>query len=366
MNVFNELCSLLELTNMVVDYIIVGQGICGTMLSYSLLKAGKTVVVIDEPRPHTASKVASGVINPVTGRRIVRTWEIETIMPFAVAVYRAFEKELNTSLIRQTNILDFHPTPQMMLAFKERLPEEQEYLRIPDEIEGLRSFFQFDFGVGEINPCWLIDLNRLLKEWRKKLQQQSILLEQKFDWKDCTIKASEVQYQHITAKSIICCEGAAGFQNPYFHLLPYAPNKGQAIIAAIEELPATNIYKQGINLVPWQDGLWWIGSTYEWDFTDLNPSEAFRMKTEEQLKHWLKLPYQILDHVAAERPANMERRPFVGFHPLHPSVGVFNGMGTKGCSLAPYFAHEFAQFLTEGKPITSAADVTRFTRILSR
>lgn len=351
---------------MVVDYIIVGQGICGTMLSHSLLKAGKTILVIDEPRPYTASKVASGVINPVTGRRIVRTWEIEKIMPFAVAVYRAFEKELNTSLIRQTNILDFHPTPQMMLAFKERLPEEQEYLRIPDEIEELRSFFQFDFGVGEINPCWLIDMNRLLKEWRKKLQQKSILLEQRFDWKDCTIKASEVQYQHITAKSIICCEGAAGFQNPYFHLLPYAPNKGQAIIAAIEGLPATHIYKQGINLVPWQDGLWWIGSTYEWDFTDLNPSEAFRMKTEEQLKHWLKLPYQILDHMAAERPANMERRPFVGLHPLHPSVGVFNGMGTKGCSLAPYFAHEFAQYLTEGKAMTPAADVTRFTRILSR
>jgi len=70
--------------------------------------------------------------------------------------------------------------------------------------------------------------------------------------------------------------------------------------------------------------------------------------------------------MAAERPANMERRPFVGLHPLHPSVGVFNGMGTKGCSLAPYFAHEFAQYLAEGKAMTPAADVTRFTRILSR
>jgi len=47
-------------------------------------------------------------------------------------------------------------------------------------------------------------------------------------------------------------------------------------------------------------------------------------------------------------------------------VGVFNGMGTKGCSLAPYFAHEFAQYLAEGKAMTPAADVTRFTRILSR
>lgn len=366
MALFSELCSTFYQTCMVVDYIIVGQGICGTMLSHRLLKLGKTVVVIDEARSFTASKVASGVINPVTGRRIVRTWEIEKIMPFAVEVYREFEKDLNTSLTRQTNILDFHPTPQMMLAFKERLPEEKEYLRIPDKVEELRSFFQFDFGVGEINPCWLIDLNLLLKEWRKKIKQESILLEQRFDWKECIIKETEVQYQNITAKAIICCEGAAGFQNPYFHLLPYAPNKGQAIIAVIEGLPATNIYKQGINLVPWQDGLWWIGSTYEWDFTDLNPSEIFRTKTEEQLKHWLKLPYRIIDHIASERPANMERRPFVGMHPIQKSIGLFNGMGTKGCSLAPYFAHEFAEFLVYDKEITPAVNVARFSRILSR
>lgn len=351
---------------MVVDYIIVGQGICGTMLSHSLLKSGKTVVVVDEQLPNTASKIASGVINPVTGRRIVRTWEIEKIMPFAVNTYRALEQELNISLIRQTNILDFHPTPQMMLAFKERLPEEKEYLRVPDHTEQLKSFFNFDFGVGEINPCWLIDLNLLLSAWRKILCSTNCLLEQRFDWKDCVVQKNTVQYAGITATAIICCEGATGFQNPYFQLLPYAPNKGQAIIAAINGLPATHIYKQGINLVPWQEGLWWIGSTYEWNFTDLNPSAAFRNKTEEQLNHWLKLPYKIMDHLAAERPANMERRPFVGLHPIHPSIGLFNGMGTKGCSLAPYFADAFTRYLVSGEALTPAVDIRRFTRILSR
>ena len=120
---------------MTIDYLIIGQGICGTMLSWNLLRAGKTVMVVDEDKPYTASKVASGVINPVTGRRIVRTWEIDTIMPFAVAAYQELEKELGASLIRQCNILDFHPTPQMMLAFKERLPEETTYLRIPEQLD---------------------------------------------------------------------------------------------------------------------------------------------------------------------------------------------------------------------------------------
>jgi len=61
---------------MEIDYLIIGQGICGTFLSWYLRKAGISFIVIDEPRPDTASRVAAGIINPVTGRRIVKTWLI--------------------------------------------------------------------------------------------------------------------------------------------------------------------------------------------------------------------------------------------------------------------------------------------------
>jgi len=59
---------------MQVDVLIIGQGICGTMLSWWLEKAGMSYVVADDPKPDSASRVAAGVINPVTGRRMVKTW----------------------------------------------------------------------------------------------------------------------------------------------------------------------------------------------------------------------------------------------------------------------------------------------------
>ena len=77
-----------------IDYIIVGQGICGTLLSYFLKREEKNILVVDEPKPNSASKVASGVINPITGRRLVRSWMIEDVMPFAVDVYKQLEVEL--------------------------------------------------------------------------------------------------------------------------------------------------------------------------------------------------------------------------------------------------------------------------------
>ena len=352
---------------MKVDCIIVGQGVSGSFLSWYLIKAGKKVVVIDGSQPYSASKVASGVINPVTGRRIVSTWMIETLLPFALEAYTEFGKNLGASIISQKNILDFHPTPQMKLAFDKRQPVESKYLRYPENEKQYKQYFDYPFGAGEINTCYLIDLNLLLSGWRNKLKEQGNLLEEVFDVNELSFSDTRfVRYKNISAEKTIFCDGTKGFDSPYFNLLPYAKNKGEVVIVEIKGLPRTNIYKHGLSLVPWKNDLWWVGSTYEWNFKDLLPSVAFRKNVEQLLRHWIKLPFEIVDHIASERPANLERRPFVGFHPKYLNIGILNGMGTKGCSLAPYFAHQLVQNILNNEPINPLADVKRFTKILSK
>jgi glycine/D-amino acid oxidase-like deaminating enzyme len=347
-----------------VDFLIIGQGLCGTFLSWNLLKAGKTILVIDESQPYSATKVASGVINPVTGRRIVRTWRIEELLPFALEAYSQLGNELNAELIKETTILDFHPSLQMKEAFDKRLSEGEEYLQIPHDADSWKRYFNFHFGVGAINPCLLLNLNTMLSSWRQKLKDENNLLEDSFLWEDCKVYQDYIDYKNITAKKVICCDGVASFNNPYFKNLPYAKIKGEAVIASIPELLTQDIYKQGINIVPWNEELFWIGSSYEWSYDNINPSTSFRKRVEDQLKYWLKLPYVITDHLASERPATIERRPFVGLHPHFPSVAILNGMGTKGCSLAPFFAKQLTELLTEDKPIYAEADVRRFQKIL--
>jgi len=352
---------------MEIDYIILGQGICGTFLSHELLKLGKKLIVIDEAQNFTASKVASGVINPVTGRRIVKTWMIDELLPFALDAYTSFGNELNTKLIRECNVLDFHPTPQMKDAFAERMKEDAEYLSTTDETQW-QQYFRFHYGIGEINTCLLIDLQILLSEWRKKILKENILVEEKFDFSQLTIHDSRftISYKNISAKKILCCEGVAGFDNPFFKMLPYVRTKGEALIVEIKDLPRTNIYKQGISIVPWKENLFWVGSSYEWNYTSTDPTEIFRKKTEQQLSYLLKLSFKTVDHLSSERPANVERRPFVGLHPIHSSIGIFNGMGTKGCSLAPYFAKQLAEHLVNDFPLDPLVDVKRFERVLKR
>jgi glycine/D-amino acid oxidase-like deaminating enzyme len=351
---------------MQVDYLIIGQGLCGTWLSYYLQKAGRSFVIIDQPQPFSASALAAGIVNPVTGRRIVKTWMIDELLPYVQQRYQEIGNSLQIECISQRNIIDFFPTPQMKLAFDERFAADTGYLSRPADQNQWYTHFNYDFGVGEIQPCYLVNLSLLLPQYRKQLEQRHQIRSELFDVEQLSLTNTSIRYQDIEADKIIFCDGTGGNSNPYFKNLPFAPNKGEILLVQIPGLPATKIYKKGINLVPWKEDVFWMGSSYEWAFTDAQPSDLFRKKSEIVLKEWLRIPFTIIDHLAAVRPATLERRPFAGLHPQYPQIGILNGMGTKGCSLAPYFAEQMVNHLLDGQPLHPEASISRFKRILGR
>lgn len=346
------------------EFIIIGQGISGTFLTWYLEKAGRTFIVIDDNDTQSASRVAAGVINPVTGRRIVKTWMIETLVEFAQNAYAEIGERLGVKAIERKNIIDFFPSAQMLNAFLERHAEDQLYLSMPVDHSNFHSFFNYDFGYGTIAPCFAVQLQTLLSAWRSCLLRKNILLEERFDENNLSVNTDHVKYNSITAGKIIFCNGTGASGSRWFKNLPFALNKGEALVVRIPGLPTGNIYKKGLTLVPLENDLFWTGSSYEWEFADTRPSALFFERTTKHLGHWLKLPFSVEAHVAAVRPATVERRPFIGMHPHHPLVGIFNGMGTKGCSLAPYFADQFVAHLTKNTPLLPEVNVNRFTRIL--
>lgn len=352
---------------MVVDYLIIGQGISGTWLSYYLLQEGRSVLVIDQDRPNAPSRIAAGIINPVTGRRHVTVWMAETILPFAKKAYEQIGQALGITAISQKTIIDFFPSAQMRLSFVQRTEEDNTYVQLPAGENNFRNQFQYEFGYGKIEPACTAHLETLLPAWKNHLQQQGLLLEEEFSVPDLQVFADSVKYKGITAGKLIFCEGSAGHQNPWFDRLPFAPNKGELLQLHIPGLHPGCIYKKGLMLAPLATpGQWWIGSNYAWEFEDDQPTPEFRQQTEALLRSWLKVPFTITGHLAGIRPATLERRPFAGLHPQHPALGILNGMGTKGCSLAPYFASRLTRHLLYNEPIEPEADIKRFTRLLSR
>jgi glycine/D-amino acid oxidase-like deaminating enzyme len=350
---------------MQVDYLIIGQGISGTFFTFYLEKEKKSFLVIDNKLKNAPSRIAAGIINPVTGRRLVTVWKADEIIPFAVDAYGQIGAELGITAISQKNIIDFFPNPFMREGFVKRVEESDQYVHLYSNTDPFSSQFNFEFGAGEIRPAYIAHIESVLPAWRDRLERSGQLITDEFEINLLQVNNNGVRYKDIDAGRIIFCDGSAGVENPYFTQLPFAPNKGEALIVEIPGLSKEHIYKKSMTLAPLAaPDLFWLGSVYHWEFEDEDPTPMFRKNAEAVLEQWLKIPFRIVDHLAGIRPATLERRPFIGLHPHNALIGMINGMGTKGCSLAPYFAKQMVQHLHHNAPIDPEADIKRFTRIL--
>ena len=347
------------------DVLIIGQGLAGTWLSWWLQQAGLRFQIIDQSNAQSASMRAAGLINPVTGRRMVTTWMIDELLPFADSSYKEMGKFLDMPVAEPTRVIDFFPSPQMLLAFQKRQSEDSTYLLPGENSEQFSDSFRYDFGWGSIQPCMLVNVEKLLKGWRDWLKTKDLIIESGFDPIMLEYDSTCIRYADIHARYIIFCDGISSSRSAFFEKLPFAPNKGEGMLVEIDGLPTDTVYKKGMSLVPFKDNIFWLGSSYEWSYSDDLPSESFNKNARSWLDHFLKLPYKIHEHFAAIRPATLERRPFVGFHPFNPQIGILNGFGTKGCSLAPYFAKQLADKILGKSEIDPLADIERFRRILS-
>ena len=324
-------------------------------------------MIVDEEKSNSASRVAAGLINPVTGRRLVKSWMIDELIPVFKNVYGEIENEFGIQCLHETALTWHLPATDIVEAFEKRMGSEADFLQAAHS-EAERVHFNFPYNAGNISPCYVVNVQLILDAVKSNADKSGNLLPEKFDYHQLRITGNTIQYKNITASKIIFCEGSAATKNPWFANLPYSLNKGEALIVSIEAIPRTSIYKFKQTLVPLpgEKNLWWYGSNYIWEFKDDQPTTFYRETSARELKNWLKLPFTIIEHKAAIRYATVERRPFVGLHPSQPSIGIFNGWGTKGCSLVPYFSEEFATHLINPKmPITSEADVKRFSRLLT-
>jgi thioredoxin reductase len=78
-----------------IDYIILGAGLAGASIAVQLLKKRKKILVIDNPSSTTSSRIAPGLFNPITGRKMVKSWLADKLFPYLHNYYREVESLTN-------------------------------------------------------------------------------------------------------------------------------------------------------------------------------------------------------------------------------------------------------------------------------
>lgn len=348
-----------------VDYIIVGQGLAGTLISYNLLKAGKKILVVDQEHKGSSSKIAAGLINPITGRRFVKSWMVEKLLPVAKEQYTALETLLDIPIFHSRNIIRalFNSREENDWLVRTGEPGYGQFMADEATMEDFLEVTEPAYSYGELLQSAQVDVPLLIEKFRAYLLEGESLLSEQFDFEQLIIKEEQLSYRGISAKKVIFCEGYQGQNNPYFSYLPFNPAKGEILIIRIPNANFKKLFKHRIFIAPLGNDHYWVGATNDWDFGDDQPTAEARSFLLERLQDVLKIPFSVVTHQAAIRPTVKDRRPFIGVHPNYSNLVIFNGLGTKGASLGPYWAAHLAEVLVKNSNLEDSVNIKRFAEI---
>ena len=345
------------------DYIIIGQGLAGSVLSSMLINDNKNVLVIDHYYPGSSSQVAAGLVNPVTGRRVVKSWMADTLLPIASDFYTNSEKLLGDNFYFPMDVLEVVNNVKDLNEWTSRMSESEMkiYLNEDSPEELYRGKIgEFKKMIRITSSAWM-NIPKYIGLVRKFLINNSSLLDQTFDYSKFSID-DQIHYGNIDSPKIIFCEGFGSLKNPFWSWIPLVPAKGEILTIECQGLPEKYILLNGFFLIPLGNHCFRAGSTFEWNFPHELPTEEGKQKLIKLLNDFLKIPYTIVDHRAGIRPTVKDRRPLIGHHPDHKNVFIFNGMGTKGVQLIPFFADHFLKYLNGKIPLMDEVNVNRFKK----
>ena len=347
------------------DYIIAGQGLAGTALAWSLMWSGSRVLVIDRNSPVTSSKIAAGLITPITGQRLAKTWRFDELWPAAVAFYRHVEQDVGTSLFRQSPMVRLFSNDSEVDFFARRIAvtEFRELVRQPEPLLA-PSWFVSDHGSFEMPSAGQLDVPKYLAVSREHFTREGCYLTTDLDvGSDLVFDNLGVNLPRlgVRAERLIFCQGIDATSNPWFRAVRLKPAKGEILTVRIPGLGENRVVHRGVWLAPLGGELFRVCSTYEWQQLDNVPTAAGRDDILSRLREFLLLPFEVVEHQAAVRPIHLNQYPVLGLHPDHEQLGYFNGLGSKGTLHAPFFASHFVRVLSGEATLDPEVDLNRKT-----
>jgi glycine/D-amino acid oxidase-like deaminating enzyme len=343
---------------MQVDFLIVGQGLAGSLLAQELLRRGRTIHVVDDRWRSSSSQVAAGLMTPLTGRRFTLTKDYPELFAAAQArltelgvfrpaqVYRMFvDDEQRAKGLKRTECTSCQPFIALVTSARGELDE------------GLTDAF----GGALMNGAW-VDLPKLLSDVRAELVAAGNLTEANFEPADVTSSAEGVVWRQVRAGAIVYCDGYKSAQRGPFKYLPWQPAKGEALTLRSDVVDKPFILNREGWALPLGQGVWRTGTNWQWDQLDEAPTELQKEKLIRRFRSYFgqEVQVDVTAHIAGVRPCTSDNHPFLGAHPTQPRTFLFNGLGPRGTVWAPLMADEMAAYLCEGRALRKECDLARF------
>jgi glycine oxidase len=310
---------------------LVGFGIAGAALA-ATAPQGIQLVVYDQGGVRCSSRVATGLVNPIVLKRRRVVWRAAEALDAALLVYPSdlrssgpiFEVLRNAQELNDWQALGDHPALGQFLGAVHP---------VPVGIHGV--------GLGEVRGSFRLNVGGFLDRQRAHLEVRPEVVETLEPHADgsWTVNGSE-RVDHVLLAEGYQARWAEKFWGP----LGFARTWGQGLKVSVEHTPTVMLHRSHF-LIPDAEGGHQLGASFGWgiDHGDQDPPEASLDQTEELVnsaREWIHGRIEVQGTWTGIRPNTQDRRPRWGWHPEHPTLGMLNGLGSRGTLHAPLLAQE--------------------------
>ncbi|MDR0535019.1 MAG: FAD-binding oxidoreductase [Puniceicoccales bacterium] len=361
----------------IVDFLIIGQGLAGTFLARALIERGSTVLVIDDMQRDSSSRVAAGLLNPVTGMRLRFAEGTPELLEISKKHFARLAREHGREIFTPIPIRRLYGSAREK-KLKARRETEPGYgaLLSPDEApapagspnppdqqalaDELGSFLIH--GGGWVDLPLLLDLEAGWLRGHGALAVGNVKAEDLQTAPDAGPAA--ILWNGILArKGAVFCNGHKAGASPRWEYLPWQPARGEIIDCQTDVMGAPWILNRAGWAIPLGNGIWRSGSSWEWSPAafELPPRPELASRLLGHLQSFFRAPVNasLVRHHAGVRPCVLGNEPFCGTHPRHPGLHLFGGLGPKGTLWGPACALHLAALLLEGTPLPARFDLRR-------
>ncbi len=341
-------------------YIIIGQGLAGSILSLYLVKKKVKHLVLSEPDLSRSSLVAAGLANPIVLKRLKLVHEADAFFSKAPAFYQWAEKMLNASF--------YYPIPVWHLI---RSQEEQNHWLEKSEhpaygpylhdvihtrhFKGINS----SYGFGEVQHTFWVHTQNFIQAVRRTLGKHYVRHQLSPNELDLKQKTLSLPQGKISFEHLVDCSGHLSRQ--LFPYLQYAfnPTRGEVLVIKSTGLPEDIILHAGVFVLPLGNNYFKVGASYHWDELKDKTTAEGRAWLIKELQKIYSGPFDIVDHLGGVRPNVKDRKPLIG--PVDEALYAFNGMGSRAVLMAPFLAEVLLSHIENNQAIPEVFQASRFT-----
>lgn len=314
--------------------IVLGQGLAGSALAWTLWQRNESTLIVDAGKKSTASRIAAGLIMPISGRRLAEIPDYQQLIEQAQRHYSSVEEETGQTLFTR------QPIERRFVSDSEREEFRQRVASFRTNLELLAD------DSGFVMPGARLNVPRYLKVTQEHFLNHQGYVQQQLDpVDDLTITNDGVAIPrlNVRARRIYFCQGHEGSSNSWFPRIPDRPVRGEILKVKLER-PLPRVLCTEYWLAPafeethheiGQDDEWLAGATYDRQNLTAGPTEEARTSLLQFVKDITRQTVTVQDHSSGVRASTSNRQFVVRQHSEYSHMMVVNGLGSRGSLLAP-------------------------------